>query len=76
MINPEIEREIMQQLHHLPADLQRRVLNFAYALALSLPKGAPGKDMLQFSGIMEKDDAQEIHRAIEEGCERVDASEW
>lgn len=71
-----IKEEIARNLDHLPLDLQRRVLDFARALALSVPKGAPGKDLLRFAGAIQPDDLQLMDEAIEAGCERVDTDGW
>lgn len=76
MTDSAISREIMRQLDELPLEGQRKVLDFTKALALSLPKGPPGKDLLRFAGVMDPDDVQVILQAIEAGCESVDAGEW
>lgn len=54
----DLKQEILKQLDHLPAELQRRVLDFAQALAVSRPKGVPGRELLQFAGILGEDEAQ------------------
>jgi len=71
-----IKQEVVRQLDQLPPELQRQVLDFAHALAISLPKGVQGKQLLSFSGIMETEDIQAMSEAIEAGCERVDMNEW
>jgi len=76
MIDESIKTEIIEQLNRLPHDLQRRVLNFARALALSQPKGVPGKQLLDFAGAIQKDDLEAMTQAIEEGCERINLDEW
>lgn len=76
MIDASIKTEIVQQLDHLPYESQRRVLDFARALALSQPKGVPGKQLLRFVGAIEKDDLEAMTQAIEEGCEKVNLDEW
>jgi len=76
MINVSIKSEIVEQLDALPYELQRRVLDFARALALSVPKGVPGKQLLRFAGAIQKDDLQAITQTIEAGCERIDLNEW
>ena len=74
MLNP-IQEQLLQQLDPLPEDLQRRVLDFAQALALSVPKGVPGKRLLRFAGAIPADDLRLMQEAIESGCEQVD-NEW
>jgi len=71
-----IREEIEKQLDNLPIELQQRVLNFAQSLALSLPKGASGKQLLHFAGTIKSDDAELMKKAIENGCEQVDLNEW
>jgi hypothetical protein len=38
--------------------------------------GTSGKDLLKFSGTISQADLQLMAKAIEEGCERIDQSEW
>ncbi|MBI3354958.1 MAG: hypothetical protein HY034_08750 [Nitrospirae bacterium] len=73
MTNKSIKDNLIAQLNKLPYDLQLRVLDFAKTLA---PKGVEGKSLLQFEGIIPQDDLQLMSKAIEEGCEKVDISEW
>ncbi len=54
-------------------DLQHRVLDFAKSL---VPKGVEGKSLLRFEGFIPADDLERISKAIEEGCDKVDVSEW
>lgn len=72
----DLKQEILRQLDHLPVELQRRVLDFAQALAVSSPQGVPGKELLRFAGILSKDEAKVWIKAIKAGCERVDLNEW
>ena len=71
-----IKQDVVRQLDQLPPELQRQVLDFAHALAISFLKGVQGKQLLSFSGIMETEDIQAMSEAIEAGCERVDTNEW
>lgn len=71
----QYKQEILEQLDRLPLELQRRMLAFAQALVLSLPKGVPGKQLLHFAGILEADDVQAVTEAIEAGCEQVDVND-
>ncbi|MEN3001463.1 MAG: hypothetical protein ABDI19_06430 [Armatimonadota bacterium] len=41
-----------------------------------LPKGTPGYKVAALAGSISDADAEEMLRAIEEGCERVDESQW
>jgi len=67
---------VTEEVKALAPDLQRRVLEFARALALSTPRGVPGRQLLQFSGELSLEDARLMREAIERGCEKVDAHEW
>lgn len=70
-----IKQDVIRQLDQLPPELQRQVLDFAHALAISFPKGVQGKELLSFSSIMETEDIQAMSETIEAGCERVDMNE-
>jgi hypothetical protein len=59
-MNTLIMDRVIEQLEVLPYELQWRVLEFARALAASVPL----------------DDLQLMRLAIEQGCERIDANEW
>lgn len=76
MVSPFLERELHQQLAHLPIGQQRQVLDFARALASSRTRGASGQNLLQFVGTIEQDDIAMMSQAIEDGCEKVDSHEW
>ena len=38
--------------------------------------GVPGRDLLRFAGIWTAEEADEVRRAIEEECEKVDPDAW
>ena len=62
----------MKELDHLPLELQRQVLDFTKALALSSRRGVPGKELLRFVGVLEAEEAEAMAQAIESGCDKVD----
>jgi hypothetical protein len=68
--------KVVDQLKTLPYEMQWRVFEFTRALAVSVPRGVPGPQLLRFAGAIPLDDLQLMRQAIEEGCERVDADEW
>lgn len=76
MVDLSIQQEITKQLDRMPLELQRRVLDFAEALAQPRPKGQPGSELLRFAGFLDADSAREIREAVEAECERVDLNEW
>ncbi|MBM4128544.1 MAG: DUF2281 domain-containing protein [Nitrospira sp.] len=73
MTTASIKDNLIAQIDKLPYDLQLRVLDFVKAL---IPKGVEGKSLLRFEGAIPADDLQLMSKAIEEGCEKVDISEW
>lgn len=76
MTHSGITKQIIRQVGQHPLEFQQKVLEYAQALVPSLTKGTPGKQLLRFAGIIEPDDIQAMTKAIEVGCEKVDADEW
>ncbi len=72
----DVRDEIAAQIDKLPAELQVQVLHFLASLAPSAPKGETGSAFRAISGSLDPLSANEIARAIEEGCEQVNAGEW
>ena len=68
--------KVIEQLKAMPYELQWRVFEFTRALAVSIPRGVPGHQLLRFAGAIPLDDLQLMRLVIEEGCERIDANEW
>lgn len=68
-----LREDLIAEIEKLPYELQLRVLDFTKSL---VPKGAKGKDLLRFEGIISDDDLHTMSDAIEDGCDRVDAGEW
>jgi len=71
-----IAERVADEVRTLAPELQRRVLEFARALAVSQPRGVPGRQLLRFAGKLTPEDAQIMRDAIEQGCERIDSHEW
>lgn len=76
MLNVIVKKEIIQQIGRLDYEHQRRVLDFARALAVTGSKGVPGKHLLSFAGSIPADDLKAMKYAIEDSCEKVDLNEW
>ena len=76
MISLKIKKKLIDDLKNLPFDSQKKVQEFAHALLITQTRGKSGKEMVKFSGILNHDDAAELKRIIESGCERVDINEW
>jgi len=75
-MNTRVIEKVVEQLQSLPYDLQRQVLEFTRVLALSVPHGTTGKQLLQFAGAIPRSDVELMREAIEQGCEQVDTDEW
>jgi len=73
MADISIKDNLMAQIDKLPLELQRRLLDFARTL---VPRGNEGKNLLRFEGTILADDLELMSKTIEEGCEKVDISEW
>jgi hypothetical protein len=69
------EREILDALHKLNADQQRRVLEFAQGL--TYPQGISGKQAVQYAREINfpPEDLLEMEKAIEEAFEQVEDEE-
>ena len=68
----EIHREVARMA---PRD-QRRVLEFIRRLSLPRIDGTPGAALVRFAGTLPAEQADEMLRAIESGCERIDPHGW
>jgi len=75
-VNASLKEEVLKQLNALPYEQQQRVLDFIRALTLSRSSGVPGRKLLRFAGTIEESDLKIMQQAIENGCEKVDYSEW
>ncbi len=76
MISPVLERELHQQLEHLPFGQQRQVLDFARALAAARARGVAGQKLLKFAGTIDPGELQVMSQAIAADCEKVEPHEW
>ena len=70
------KEEIGDEIGRLDYGNQRRVLDFAKALAAAGRKGVPGKQLLSFAGVIPPEDLGEMRNAIVEHCEKVDRDGW
>lgn len=77
MASPTIKQKLARELDNMPPALQQRVLDYARSLTApgNTPLGVPGNHLLKFAGVLSKEDADAITKAIEEMCEQVAASE-
>lgn len=70
------QEELLEVVGGLKASDQRRVIDFARALAASRPAGVPGATLERFAGVISPGDLQRIMDAIQEDCEQVDRDAW
>ena len=75
MHTPLIDK-VVEQLEQLPTESQQRVLEFVQSLAVTTPRGVPGKEFIKFAGLIPEDDLALIEDAIEAGCEQINWDEW
>ena len=75
-MNDLVINKVMNQLRVLPTEMQWRVLEFTRALAVSKPHGVPGHHLLSYADTILPADLTRMTKAIEHGCEQVDADAW
>jgi hypothetical protein len=77
MDKPLLE-EILNVVHRLKPEEQQQVLDFARTLpGSSRPKGVSSLKLLKLAeGLFEREDVEEMMKAIEEDCEKIDYDEW
>lgn len=75
-MNSTLEKELREHLDRLGSGQQRRVLDFARALAAKEMHGVSGKALVRFGGAIVRDDLVMIEKTIEAGCEQVNPDEW
>jgi hypothetical protein len=75
MIDPSLERELTRLLGGLAPDLQRRVLEFARALAASGPGAALAAGAIPPDGTLTQADAEAMRKAAASD-DRADLLDW
>ena len=70
-----VRDRLLRRLEELSPDQQAEVLDFVERLDAPR-RGVSTEELKRFSGILDKEAAQEMMEAIEEGCERVNPDEW
>ena len=76
MENPTTIQEIVERLDKLNPWQQKQILNYVLSFLGEPIRGTPGKELLKFVGLFPPEDLEQIKRAIEEDCGKIDASEW
>ncbi len=80
----EIRRRVLENLDALDAEGKRKMLDFSRELAARGPSGAreprpvgdTGGALLAFAGTIDREDLEEIRRAVDEDCEKIDEEGW
>jgi hypothetical protein len=67
---------VIEQMLEMPEDQQQQILDYVRALHTGSRRGVPGKQLLEFAGIIPPTDLEQIAQTIKEGCERIDQDEW
>lgn len=75
MVDPKLQKELLNELARLSQPQQQKVIAFAKNLSAA-PASEPGKHLARFAGMIDPADLKEMAAAIEESCERIDKSEW
>jgi len=76
MVVSSVKKQILSDLDRLSPEQQERAAELVHRLVSPLPRGASAEDLLQVAGTLDDESAREMMRAIEKGCEQVDADEW
>ena len=74
-MSPKLQEELLSEMARLSPEEQQRVVAFAKSLAAG-PTGKARKDVARFAGAIAPDDLKQMAAVIEEGCERINESEW
>ncbi len=75
----DLKRRVLENLDVLDRRGKLQMLDFSRELAIRGPSpkiGDKGGALLAFAGSIPKKDLEEIGKAIEEDCEKVDLDEW
>jgi len=73
---PNFKEKIINELDSLNWEQQKKMLDYLLSLKLSQLKGTKGKELLAFSGAINKEDLENMESAIVEGCEKIDVNGW
>lgn len=78
VIDPEIKKQILDDLEALSPELQREAARSVRAVRYgnALPPPTRGEDLLHLAGILDNESAREVMAAIEGGCKQVDPRVW
>ncbi len=66
---------VIEQMLVMPDDMQQQVLEYLQNLRATLHRGIPGKQLVQFAGLIEAEDLAQMQQVIERDCEQVEDDE-
>jgi hypothetical protein len=72
MVDSTIQSELLKQMELLSPPLQQKVIDFARSLAHARFRSTPGRELVEFAGILPPDEAKAMWDAIEEDRNRPD----
>ncbi len=70
-----IKDKIISEINKLSDEMQKKVYDYTIKLQFE-NNGKSGKELLQFSGLINKEDLSEMKNSIEENCECIDYEQW
>ena len=68
--------QLIEQIEALSPDQRETLFVRLGEPDRALPRGMPGRAILEVSGALDSISAREMIEAIESGCEQVDARDW
>lgn len=74
-VSPKLQKELLKEMARLSQEEQQRVIAFAKSLVTG-PTGKARQDLARFAGAIDPEDLKQMAAVIEEGCERINESEW
>ncbi len=74
--NYNITTDIMKKLELLPLSMKLKVKEYIYVLEKNIPQKGNAVNLKNHYGSIDNESAEEMKKAIEEGCEKVDVENW
>ena len=75
MVLPAVKQQILDDLEQLSPELQQQAAERVRAL-VAIPRGASLSQLQAISGTLDKESADQMRRAIEDGCGHIDNDGW
>ncbi len=71
-----ITKDIMQKIEMMPLSMKLRVKDYIYILEKNIPQKGNIANLKKHYGSIDDESAEEMKKAIEEGCEQIDVENW